>query len=596
MQKIIINGDGKRYLSEIMDFSINGLPHGILNKRLTDVGGTFCAINSKSNYIVVVPFIDLTTSITSDTNNKYPVYACHGKSLKMKFNEYVAANNIKKIAVTYDSLPKLINWLKSNGEKIEDYKLLIDEYHLILEDMDYRDEAINGLIDNVNKFSHYTFLSATPVDSDFEFDFLQELPHYEVNWGDVARVQPVRLRTPNVYKACCNLIEEFQGGLELDTIDGNVEQVKELHIFLNSVKGIATICSSIGLTNEDVKIVCADTIRNNMIMTNYEISSITTPNKSINFYTKKGFQGCNVFSNNALVVVLSDAKAEHTLIDIETTLTQIQGRIRFNDKSRNIFRHKIYHIYSTNRRVMSDDDFQIFMAQKETESIFIYEDLMSRPVEVRKIYVERLNVSSDLLSISGDTIIYNERKKHLFAYKHKLKKSYANGYEVRAAYLKNSKMDDSKQYFVNYDNIVLSKIGNIPLEELYTLYLESNDKQQYLIEYPEFEDYEKYLTVKNMNSLRWNKDRINKSVADLKALDVVHRKVSFELDNGFISLAALKALYQKILSELSINIAGKAVMIEDNRFVDAVNITKRINSKVVKGYEIQKNMFQINMN
>lgn len=134
------------------------------------------------------------------------------------------------------------------------------------------------------------------------------------------------------------------------------------------------------------------------------------------------------------------------------------------------------------------------------------------------------------------------------------------------------------------------------LSAIYTLYLESNDKQQYLIEYPEFEDYEKYLTVKNMNSLRWNKDRINKSVADLKALDVVHRKVSFELDNGFISLAALKALYQKILSELSINIAGKAVMIEDNRFVNAVKKSSWIKGKTFNGYEIQKNMFQINMN
>jgi len=41
--KTIINGIGYRYLSEIPEFK-NGLPHGILNKKSTDVGGTFAAL------------------------------------------------------------------------------------------------------------------------------------------------------------------------------------------------------------------------------------------------------------------------------------------------------------------------------------------------------------------------------------------------------------------------------------------------------------------------------------------------------------------------------------------------------------------------
>ena len=65
-----INGGEARYLSELPDFQ-DGLPHGIVNKTKTDVGGTYVAINCKSKYIVVCPFIDLVESIAADKNNKY---------------------------------------------------------------------------------------------------------------------------------------------------------------------------------------------------------------------------------------------------------------------------------------------------------------------------------------------------------------------------------------------------------------------------------------------------------------------------------------------------------------------------------------------
>ena len=40
----IINGGEARYLSELPDFQ-DGLPHGIVNKTKTDVGGTYVAAN-----------------------------------------------------------------------------------------------------------------------------------------------------------------------------------------------------------------------------------------------------------------------------------------------------------------------------------------------------------------------------------------------------------------------------------------------------------------------------------------------------------------------------------------------------------------------
>lgn len=169
-QKIqIINGGEARYLSELPEFQ-DGLPHGIVNKTKTDVGGTYVAANCRSNYIIVCPFRDLVDSIAADKNNKYVVFKCYGGVREHQFRKYIKDHKIYKIAVTYDSLPKLLKWMDG---KTENWKLLIDEYHLILEDMDFRENAIMDMINNVTKFNHYTFLSATPMDEDYEIEFFK---------------------------------------------------------------------------------------------------------------------------------------------------------------------------------------------------------------------------------------------------------------------------------------------------------------------------------------------------------------------------------------------------------------------------------------
>lgn len=588
-KSIIINGSSFRYISELPEFS-NGLPFGIINKKLTDVGGTYCAVNCNCNYIIVVPFKDLATSIELDENNKYSVFKLYGGILKSSFKKYLLNNDIKKIVVTYDSLNKLINWL---GESITEYKVLVDEYHLILEDLDFRDSAINSLLDNIIKFKHYSFLSATPINSDFEFEFFKNLPHYEIDWGVINQIRPFKIKTPNIYKATIALINEFKKGLILDDINNNPAKVKELHIFINSVQGIAQICKTSKLKNEEIRIICSDKIRNNLILDTYNISDISDKNASINFYTKKGFQGCNIFSNNALIVVVSDAKLSHTLVDIETTLIQIVGRLRLNDKYQNIFRHKIYHIYSTNSNIKDDNDFENFIKTKKLESKTIYEDLLTKDEEVRSLYIKRLNFESDFLSVVGNNVLFNERKEQLFRYKFELRKSYKDGLSIRDKYINSDKFLNTQQLYSSYDDIVLTKISPIKLEDLYNNFLESDDKELYQLEYPEFFEYQKYLTIKEMSSLRWNKDKINKLVLDKKLLNKVHNKITRLINSEFISRSDLKELYNKEFKKEKINITAKATLIETNPFVNVKSSRKSINGLTTQGYIITKNKFKL---
>jgi hypothetical protein len=226
-------------------------------------------------------------SIAADKNNKYEVFKCYGGVKEPSFKKYIKEHGTRKIAVTYDSLPKLLRWMDN---KTKSWKLLVDEYHLILEDMDFRETAINGLLHEIGRFKHYTFLSATPIDEDYEIDFLQQLPHYRVEWNDTLPITVKKVRAPHLTKGLCNLINIFlREGFQIPDIDGEIREVEQLFIFLNSVTTIRQIIGTLELDADEVKICCANKQRNRLILGEYKIEPVISPNKRINFFTKKCF-------------------------------------------------------------------------------------------------------------------------------------------------------------------------------------------------------------------------------------------------------------------------------------------------------------------
>lgn len=589
----IIESNNVRYLSELPEFK-NGIPHGIVNKVLTDVGGTYCAVNCNHNYIVVVPFKDLANSIEADQNNKYNVFKLYGGIYKRDYHKYIADNQIKKFAVTYDSFSKLTSWLKQSGEDLTTYKVVVDEYHLILEDLDFRDTAINNVLNAVQEYKHYSYLSATPIDVTYLYKQLQELPYYRINWGDTEQITPIKIKTPNVYKMTSVTIDQFTKGMQIYNVNGELEQVKELHIFMNSVKGIEQICTTNKLDPDQVKIVCAESIRNNGILNKYSIASVTDQNKPINFYTKKGFQGCNIFSNNGLVIVVSDARKEHMLIDIETTLTQIVGRIRFNEQSQNTFRNTIFHIFSTNKNIMSDQEFESYIKQMQDDTEIVYKELSSMPVRARAIFLDRLNIETLLISKDKSNIYLNNDKLQLFKYKHGLQKVYKDGFTIRKSYNENTKFKDTNQYFADHNEIILSKVVSISLKELYQDYLNTDDKEMYLSEYPEFGDYNKYLTVTEMNTAKYSKQKLNDLVRDKKLLQLVHRKVFEAIDNQFYTSVQIKDLYQDAIDKVKIDVLSKGTLIEQNIYVQSTKELQTVNGKRARGYTVSKLIYNFN--
>ena len=583
MKQEIINGDNARYLGELERFK-DGIPFGIVNKTKTDVGGTYVAANCSSNYIIVCPFKDLVDSIAADKNNRYEVFKCYGGIREYQFRKYIKNNTTYKIAVTYDSLPKLIGWLSGT----EGWKVLVDEYHLILEDMDFRYDAINGLMEEIQKFRHYSFLSATPIDLDFEIDFLKQLPHYKVQWNGVTKITPIRYKVTQLTKGLARFIQIFlDEGISLPDINGNVSKVEELYIFINSVTSIKQIADTLKLNPDDVKICCADRIRNNKLLGEYQIESVSSPNKKINFFTKKCFQGCNLFTNNGLIIVASDAYRTQTLVDISTTMEQIAGRIRINDEYQNIFRNVIVHLFSTNKNVMSDEEFEMLMQDKEKEADKLLSGWSKLDKEERQTYIKRMNLDTELVSIINGKMVYNNLKKQSFIYKQALRKTYKDGISIRDSFMQSEKFELTNQNKWKDFNIKLAKAMTVSYEQLLKDYLDS-PSESYEQEYPEFPLIKRYLKESEMNTLRWNREKMLKAVEDKKQVDKVFLAI---YQPGFISNKDLKSKLKDEFGRLGIKLSPKATLIENCTLYSVEKASRKIDGKTVSGYELGKMVF-----
>lgn len=505
MQTIKTN---KRYLSEVF----NELPKGVINKKLADVGGTYLAINCEYNYIIVCPTRDLVDSIEADKNNKHNIFKCYGGVTIHDFKKYCSTNTIKKIAVTYDSFTKLTNWIINPNE----YRVLIDEYHLLLQNIGFREDAINNLFEVVNQYDYVSYLTATPFNCKYEISQLKKLDHYVIEWEKEIKINTVRVKSSSPIKAVVKIIKEFlKNELHAPNRAGELTKVEELYIFLNSVTSIKQICDITDIDEDNVKICCSNKMKNKKIMEKYPISSVISPNKKINFFTSKCFQGCNLFTNNGLVIVVSDANRESMVTDLTSDLVQIAGRLRDNETYQNCFRNILIHIYSTKSDIMTDEDFESLMNDKKAEANLLISGYNKLSKDESKIILDRLNLTNDVITIKGDSLVYSELKEQFFRYWHELRKCYKDGISISGSY--DNRFNISKQSYASDFEFKLSKKTTISYQQLIKDYYESFDPE-YELEYPEFKEYKKYLSLKKLNSLRFNKEKALQEIEKKKKL------------------------------------------------------------------------------
>lgn len=322
-----LNNNSTNWISEVAELNGDLPSKCMFQKVLTGCGGTSLAMWSKKPYVIAMPYkagIDNKMQWCNENNIK--AVGVHSE-LATTETEIKQAN---KIIVTYDSLPKVSRLLEEAGRKGE-FKLLVDEYHLITKSGNFRGDAIRNVLKEYKNYNDWLFMTATPVHRNYLHNSLIDVPEVRIKWNNIMPVNLLKcvIDSNKLYSTVAGVAwEHFTGNR-----DGNG------YFFMNTVKGIIEVIQYLkeaGVTPENVKVVCANTDENKELFkegkcARFKIESATSFRdftKKINLITSTCFESADILDNDGVTYIVTNGDKDHTKYDITTTIPQIIGRIR----------------------------------------------------------------------------------------------------------------------------------------------------------------------------------------------------------------------------------------------------------------------------
>ena len=391
----VIVPDSVRYLSDFIDV----LPsHKLINKGITGCGGTTLELKAKRNSLLLFPTIEL---VRSKTNPEYlpvdgdvDIYA-----IRKYVSKRLSNNQFIKIIGTYDSLPKIMQAVPGCTE----YFLLIDEYHLLFNDYSFRSKAILNILINFRKFDDWAFLTATPLNETFTLKELEDIDQITYQWPQATKVDIKIKDTAYIQRELVRIITSYPE--------------RNIHVFLNSVSTIRNIIKKLG--TDDFRVVCSSKQRGKI----KHCVPITEPVRKLNFYTSCSFEGCDIYDEKGMTVILSDTSLSTTILDISTKIRQVCGRIRnskYKDECILVLntRHHRYANVSKNQF----DDFSAKMEAKGKDRINLLTGCseMSFCTEVELYGQNKIGYNNIYVNFFNSHFFYDENLKKIDLYNYML--------------------------------------------------------------------------------------------------------------------------------------------------------------------------------
>lgn len=440
-------------------------------------------------------------------------------------------------------------------------------------------------------------MSATPINPDFKPSALDGIEEIVAEWNETDTLRVVLDETKYPFQKAANIINAFKNSGFQMALNGSI--TNELFFFINSVTDIASILQFCELTNDEVKIVCADTEPNRKKLVGYDISNSRADNKPVTFITSKSFEGADYFSETGASFVVSNSSKQQTLLDISTDIYQIAGRIRTES---NPNRNTLIHIFNTtgkgslNLNISYED--MVSLVNKRLAGTKKLIDLANTDEEANIAAIfndDYVDQDEDGKYHLNDTLI----KLELFNYSIN-QQIYKNGISISKAYTDNNvdvfeaPEDEEikneltkagtkitfKEAFLKY-----AEIKNNPYDMTDTSYLE---KIQPLI----VSAY-KQLGEKTVRELKYIKKNVEAALLSIDETKNKNNKVAkllkSEISTGFISRNDLKNIFTRLYDRLGITDTAKATIIE--KYYECKQTSRRIEGELVKGYEIYRSRF-----
>lgn len=562
---------GIKYLSDCL----TELPENcIFDKNIVGCGGTTVALKCEHNYVICVPFVALIQNKVSQNSEVFGLYK--GVTIK-SLKEYLSDDMIvfKKIMVTYDSLSKLLNYIDG-----AEYKILIDEYHLLFQNYSFRSKAVKDVLLCYNKFKAFTFMTATLLEREFILQELAHIPIVTAKWENVKEVMVRSVKCEaDVIHTICFLINEYLDG----TKEGNC------YLFVNSVEFIKDVVEACKLTDKTARAIWSI---HNKTKTGLKRSLTTDAGKKINFFTSTCFEGCDLQDEDAHIYIVSDGKKAHTLIDISTSFQQIAKRVR-NTKHWEI----ITHIYQNTRynNNVSYNEYKRYTEVETTKAKNIINDFPNVSTDIQNVLLEHYkkeNNCDTYLRVSDDILLFDENMIKIDLYNFKVTKCM---YKLR--------VNLSNEYKKNGMGLIeetstLDHVVTInPKPNLKETILEMQKGDEDVIiaaykKYPFLKDAVENLGYEGIEQCNYQSTNIKRKL--IQSLSIGQKNKIIQLlkthsslqEGAFVSTNNLKKILDGIYKSVGIVAKAKAADIENYYHVRVK--TPRINDKPVAGFVIIK--------
>lgn len=334
-----------KYVSELPDEILSKFDNCYIDKTLTGCGFTTWVLQNAQNYVVAVPFqglIDCKVKQAKLDTDFYPfeIMSFHSgiDNIKDELYYYLERNKgaTKKIMVTYDSVPRLLELLAEFNEDYKnDYRLLIDEAHKVLEFAGYfKPEVIYNLERVYHNFKAMIAVTATPTREDFIPDAFNKLKLVKLDWENKVlvcikhkRIAASQLKDVVIAQSLAHLRNEAKGNA---------------YFYVNSVSFsvalVKLLTTTFGFDASNFNIICGKNETNRKLLKSVKLTHCNDLDEyfKINFVTSTAFEGQDFLDPDGVTYIISNGKLEHTRIDISTQMPQIIGRLRRSKYKNNI--------------------------------------------------------------------------------------------------------------------------------------------------------------------------------------------------------------------------------------------------------------------
>lgn len=401
MNKITLNVPaGIKYLSEWKELW-NLLPmnqHYILNKRICGCGATEAYIGSDRKVILASPRKQLLynkySQHLSDNLHLYRYQGNREKYFESKsysekdvfaFNDelgkYIKSGG-EKILTTYDSLRKIKEVLAANGENLDKWTVVVDEFQAMFYDCQFKPTTEYEFGQILGAFSTVVYLSATPflesyLDMTRQF---KDMTFYELLWPEsmmqIPKVEVIKSKK-SVFKLCSELTGKYREGKGNSTVvDGKEFVAKEAVFYINDVSVIKNIIKKNGLKADEVNIICSSKSENikklnelsREVGEKFMIGDIPgkgEPHKMFTFCTSTVYIGADFYSTNAYSYIFANPLVKSMTVDVSVDLQQIIGRQRLDT---NPFRNTATLYFNTRKSKVTEEELENSIKEKKDKT------------------------------------------------------------------------------------------------------------------------------------------------------------------------------------------------------------------------------------